>query len=153
MRRSAVGGQRSDVGDPRTDVGSQYLEKGETVRINSAKDLDIYRKAYALSMDIFRLSKSWPSDEKYSLADQIRRSSRSVCSNLREAWAKRRYEAHFVSKLSDCDGENSETDTWLDYARDCGYIDADCHDKLTDEVKQVGRMLGSMKPFLLTSDI
>jgi four helix bundle protein len=114
------------------------------VRINSAKDLDVYKKAYALSMAIFHLSKEWPKDEKYSLTDQVRRSSRSVCSNLREAWAKRRYEAHFVSKLSDCDGENSETDTWLDYARDCGYLNLGKHAELTQEVVEIGKMLGSM---------
>jgi four helix bundle protein len=124
------------------------------VRINSAKDLEVYKKAYALSMAIFYLSKEWPRDEKYSLIDQVRRSSRSVCSNLREAWAKRRYEAHFVSKLSDCDGENSETDTWLDYARDCGYLSVEKHTELAFAVVEVGKMLGSMlnnpAPFLLT---
>ena len=123
------------------------------MRINSAKDLDVYKKAYAISMEIFHLSKGWPVDEKYSLIDQIRRSSRSVCSNLREAWAKRRYEAHFISKLSDCDGENSETDTWLDYARDCGYLAVNKHAELSDSIVEVGRMLGSMlnnpQPFLL----
>ncbi len=123
------------------------------MRINSAKDLDVYKKAYALSMDIFHLSKEWPKDEKYSLTDQVRRSSRSVCSNLREAWAKRRYVAHFISKLSDCDGENSETDTWLDYARDCGYLTAEKHAELTGSSVEIGKMLGSMlnnpTPFLL----
>ncbi|MBW2217865.1 MAG: four helix bundle protein [Deltaproteobacteria bacterium] len=83
-------------------------------------------------------------EERYSLTDQIRRSSRSVCANLREAWAKRRYEAHFVSKLTDCDGENSETDTWLDYARDCNYISYDQHAHLIEEAETVGRMLGKM---------
>lgn len=123
------------------------------MQINSAKDLNVYKKAYALSMAIFNLSKEWPKDEKYSLTDQIRRSSRSVCANLREAWAKRRYEAHFISKLSDCDGENSETDTWLDYARDCGYITIEKHAELTTEVVAVGKMLGGMlnnpSPFIL----
>jgi len=122
-------------------------------RINSAKDLTIYQKAYGLSMEIFELSKGWPMDERYSLIDQIRRSSRSVCANLREAWSKRRYEAHFISKLSDCDGENSETDTWLDYAKDCGYISKELHAILVNEATQVGKMLGTMlknpKPFLL----
>ncbi len=125
-------------------------------RINSAKDLIVYQKSYELSMEIFQLSKTWPVDEKYSLTDQIRRSSRSVCANLREAWSKRRYEAHFISKLSDCDGENSETDTWLDYAKDCGYLSCAQHASLTDLASQVGKMLGSIlknpKPFLLTSD-
>ena len=71
------------------------------MQIKSAKDLKVYQKAYALAMEIFQLSKFWPSEEKYSLTDQIRRASRSVCTNLREAWAKRRYEAHFISKLTD----------------------------------------------------
>ena len=114
------------------------------MRINSAKDLNVYKKAYALSMEIFKLSRSWPVEERYSLTDQIRRSSRSVCANLREAWAKRRYEAHFISKLTDCDGENSETDTWLDYARDCKYISVAEHKHLREESEAVGRMLGKM---------
>ena len=79
------------------------------MRLNSAEDLDVYRKAYDLAMRIFELSRAFPVEEKFALTSQIRRSSRSVCLNLREAWAKRRYEAHFVSKLTDCDGENSET--------------------------------------------
>ena len=85
------------------------------MQIKSAKDLIVYQKAYALAMEIFEASKNFPAEEKYSLIDQIRRSSRSVCTNLREAWAKRRYEAHFVSKLTDADGENGETETWLDF--------------------------------------
>ncbi len=80
------------------------------MQIKSPKELIVYQKAYALAMKIFRISKDWPSEEKFSLTDQIRRSSRSVCTNLREAWAKRRYEAHFVSKLTDSDAENGETD-------------------------------------------
>ena len=90
--------------------------------VRSAKELTVYQKAYALSMEIFKASCGFPAEERYALTGQIRRSSRSVCMNLREAWAKRRYEAHFISKLTDCDGEASETDTSLDYARDCGYI-------------------------------
>ena len=123
--------------------------------VKSAKDLDVYQMAYRLSMEIFQISKTWPIEERYSLTDQIRRSSRSVCANLREAWAKRRYEAHFLSKLSDCDGENSETDTWLDYAKDCSYITTDEHSDLTSKCASVGAMLGSMLknpvPFLLKS--
>ena len=122
------------------------------MRINSAKDLKVYQKAYALAMEIYRLSKSWPLEEKYSLTDQIRRASRSVCSNLREAWAKRRYKAHFISKLTDSDGENSEVDTWLDFAKDCGYLSKDDHARLTKEAKEIGAMLGAMlmnpEPFL-----
>ena len=114
------------------------------MQINSAKDLIVYQKAYKLAMAIFEVSKGFPPEERYALTSQIRRSSRSVCLNLREAWAKRRYEAHFVSKLSDCDGENSETDSSLDFARDCGYITAQQHTELTTLCEEVGKMLGSM---------
>ena len=92
-------------------------------------------------MEIFVISKTWPPEERFSLTDQIRRSSRGVCANLREAWAKRRYEAHFVSKLTDADGENGETDTWLDFARDCGYLASSDHDRLARECREVGAML------------
>jgi four helix bundle protein len=123
------------------------------MQINSAKDLKVYQKAYRLAMLIYAISKGWPSEERYSLIDQIRRSSRSVCANLREAWAKRRYEAHFISKLTDADGENSETETWLDFALDCGYLSPDDHSRLREECRQIGAMLGKMlnnpKPFLL----
>ena len=138
-----VGGQGSEVGRRRC----------QQLQINSAKDLKVYQKAYVLAMEIFQLTKYWPSEEKYSLTDQIRRASRSVCTNLREAWAKRRYEAHFISKLTDSDGENSETDTWLDFALDCGYLGPSDHSRLTTECRQIGSMLGSMlntpKKFLL----
>jgi four helix bundle protein len=107
-------------------------------------------------MRIFEISNRFPAEERYALTGQIRRSSRSVCMNLREAWAKRRYCPHFVSKLSDCDGENSETDTSLDFARDCGYISSAEHESLAELSLEVGRMLGSMilnpEPFLLTPD-
>lgn len=125
----------------------------ETKWIRSATDLNVYQKAYSLAMEIFNISKTWPREEKYSLTDQIRRSSRSVCSNLREVWAKRRYEAHFISKLTDCDGENSETDTCLDFAKDCQYLSGEKHRHLVEECQTVGAMLGSMiknpTPFLI----
>jgi len=123
--------------------------------IHSAKELNVYKAAYELSMEIFEISKTCP-EERYSLTDQIRRSSRSVCSNLCEAWAKRRYEAHFISKFTDADGENSETGTWLDFAKDCGYISNEDHIRLTSKCKEVGAMLGNMlknpAPFLIKSD-
>ena len=112
--------------------------------IRSAKDLIVYQKSYGLAMRIFEISKRFPPEERYALTSQIRRSSRSVGNNLREAWAKRRYDAHFVSKLTDCDAENSETDTSLDFARDCGYIAADEHLELVSQCDEVGRMLGEM---------
>jgi len=121
--------------------------------IKSAKELEVYQMAYALAMDIFKLSKHFPSEEKYALTGQIRRSSRSISMNLREAWSKRRYEAHFVSKLTDCDGENGETETSLDFALDCGYINAEQHSDLINRNHSIGRMLGAMlknpTPFLI----
>lgn len=114
------------------------------MRLNSAKDLEVYKKAYKLAMGIFYITKSFPVEELYGLVAQIRRSSRSVCLNLREAWAKRRYEAHFISKLTDADGENSETDSALDFAIDCGYITNEQHKTLTNECAEIGKMLGSM---------
>ena len=100
-------------------------------RVNSAKELAVYRLAHELAMEVYDLSKHFPPEERFALATQIPRSSRSVCLNLREAWAKRRYEAHFISKLTDSDGENSETDSSLDFARDCEYISAGEHQALT----------------------
>ena len=114
------------------------------MQISSATELKVYQLAYALAMEIFRLSKAWPTEEKYSLTDQVRRSSRGVCTNLREAWAKRRYEAHFVSKLTDADGENGETDTWLDFAKACGYQAEADRARLAADCRQVGAMLGGM---------
>jgi four helix bundle protein len=124
------------------------------MQINSAKDLTVYQKAYQLAMDIFLASKSFPVEEKFALTSQLRRSSRSVCLNLREAWAKRRYEAHFLSKLTDCDGENAETESSLDFAKDCEYITVAQFQKLSSLNREVGKMLGSMiakpDPFLIS---
>jgi len=127
------------------------------MRINSAKELDVYKEAYTLAMEVFRISAGFPPVERYALTSQIRRSSRSVAMNLREAWAKRRYEAVFVSKLTDCDGENSETDTSLDFAKNCEYLSDEQHSALSGKNREIGRMLGAMiknpRPFLLTSDL
>jgi four helix bundle protein len=124
------------------------------VRIQSAKELTVYRKAFDLAMRIYVLSKQFPSEERYALTSQIRRSSRSVCLNLREAWAKRRYEAHFVSKLTDSDGESNETDTALDFALQCGFMPDEVHRELVAQNTEVRRMLGAMienpEPFLIT---
>ncbi len=123
------------------------------MQIKSAKELDVYQLAYELAMEIYQLSKAFPAEERYALTGQIRRSSRSVSMNLREAWAKRRYEAHFVSKLTDCDGENAETDTSLEFARDCDFITPEQHQLLVAKSRSIGRMLGAMlnnpKPFLI----
>ena len=115
----------------------------------------MYKKSYALAMLIFEISKNFPKEEIFALTSQMRRSSRSVPMNLREAWAKRRYEAHFVSKLTDYDGETNETDTSIDFARDCGYISESQHKKLSGLNTEIGKMLGKMirnpAPFLITS--
>ena len=114
------------------------------MRIESAEDLTVYKSAYSLAMEIFELTKGFSSEEKFVLTSQIRRSWRSVCFNLREAWAKRRYEAHFVNKLTDCDAENSETDSALDFASNCGYISAEQHEGLAAKCVEIGRMLGGV---------
>jgi four helix bundle protein len=90
--------------------------------IRTHHDLDVYRIAFDLAMRIFQESKSFPKEERYSLTDQIRRSSRSICANLAEAWRKRRYEASFLSKLSDAEAEAAETQVWLEFAARCGYL-------------------------------
>lgn len=122
-------------------------------RLNSAKDLEVHKKSFTLAMKVFEISKDFPAEERYALTSQIRRCTRSVCLNLREAWAKRRYEAHFVSKLTDCDGENSETDSALDFAYECSYLTKEQHRELTALCAEIGRMLGSMinnpEPFLI----
>ena len=112
--------------------------------VRDVKELTVYIKAYRAAMEFFELSKSFPAEERYALTSQGRRSSRSVCHNLREAWAKRRYEAHFISKLSDCIGENWETDTAIDFAHDCSYISKEVHSELTSLNSEVGKMLRSM---------
>ncbi|MEO0508466.1 MAG: four helix bundle protein [Verrucomicrobiota bacterium] len=112
--------------------------------IKTAKELIVYQKSYALAMQIFEISKNFPKEEIFALTGQIRRSSRSVPMNLREAWAKRRYEAHFISKLSDCDGESNETDTSLDFAKDCSYISEDEHNELSFLNAEIGKMIGKM---------
>ena len=93
------------------------------MRIGRAQNLTTYRMAHQTAMGLFRDSKRWPREERYALTDQVRRSSRSVCANLAEAWRKRRYPKHFVSKLSDADSEAEETVVWSDFARDCAYLD------------------------------
>jgi four helix bundle protein len=108
------------------------------------RDLKVYQFAYKLAMEIFRLSKSFPREERYSLTDQIRRSSRSVATNIVEAFRKRRYPNMFVSKLTDADGEAAETQVWIDFAHNCGYLSQKQHDELIGSYEDVGRMLGGM---------
>ncbi len=95
-------------------------------------------------MEIFVITKNFPVEERYSLTDQIRRCSRSICANLAEAYRKRRYPAHFVSKLSDSDAENAETQVWLDFAKSCNYLAPHVHESLTSKSEEVGRLLAFM---------
>jgi len=108
------------------------------------RDLKVYQLAYKLAMEIFTLSKSFPKEERYSLTDQIRRSSRSVAANIVEAFRKRRYPNMFVSKLADADGEAAETQVWVDFAHDCGYLSQEQHDELIAGYEEVGKMVGGM---------
>ena len=108
------------------------------------KSLKVYMLAYNLAMEIYNLTKSFPKEETYSLSDQIRRSLRSVCANITEGYRKRKYPKHISSKMTDADGECSETMVWLDFARDCKYLTLEKHIELHDHYLEVGRMLGSM---------
>ena len=110
----------------------------------SFRDLIVYQKARTVAKVIFEMTKSFPREEVYSLTDQVRRSSRSIGAQIAEAWAKRRYERHFVSKLTDSDGEQQETQHWIDVALDCGYLDRSQAAKLNSDLSEIGRMLNSM---------
>jgi len=112
--------------------------------MGSFKDLLVYKKAFELAMEIFEITKTFPMEEKYGLSSQIRNSSRSVCSNIAEGYRKRRYEAHFVSKISDADMENSETQVWLDFSLNCQYINKDQCIALQAKSEEIGRLLNHM---------
>lgn len=108
------------------------------------KDLTAYKKAFQQGCEIFDLTMSFPKSEQYSLTDQIRRSSRSVCANLAEAYRKRDYQRHFLLKLTDCLGENSETVVWLDFALHCKYINTEIYNKQIELNIEVGKLLSHM---------
>jgi four helix bundle protein len=110
----------------------------------SFKDLKVYKLAFETASDIFKLTKAFPKEERYSLTDQIRRSSRSVCVNIGEGYRKRIYPKHFTSKMTDADGEATETSIWLDFALDCEYIDQQVHTNLQAKYQEIGRMLNGM---------
>jgi four helix bundle protein len=103
------------------EIGEMRGKDGKVIRDH--KDLEIYKMAFDAAMKIFELSKKFPVEERYSLTDQIRRSSRSVCANFAEAWRKRRYQAAFIAKLNDCESESAETQTWIEFAVKCNYMD------------------------------
>jgi len=131
MRRE---GERKTRGRGDTEMGN----------IRSFKDLIVWQKAMDLAMEIFTITKAFPAEEKYSLTDQIRRSSRSVPANISEAWRKRRYPAAFVSKLSDADGEAAETQTHIETAKRCGYVDLTTAQHLDSSYEEIMAMLVSM---------
>ena len=108
------------------------------------RDLIVYQKSYKLAMEIFEVTKTYPKEEKYSLTDQIRRSSRSVPSNIAEAWVKRKYPKSFVSKLLDSLAEEAETEVWIDMSYDCKYIDDELHNSLLEKYNEIAKMLNSM---------
>ena len=112
--------------------------------VTKHQDLDVYRKAFESAMHIFELSKAFPKEETYSLTDQVRRSSRSVCANLAEAWRKRRYQAAFISKLSDAEGEAAETQTWIEFAVRCEYLNREDAKRLFLEYDEILSMIVSM---------
>ncbi len=108
------------------------------------KNLLAYQKAFNLAMSIFEISKSFPREETYSLTDQIRRSSRSVNANISDAYRKRRYPKHFINKLTDADGENSETNTWLDFSLECHYLSKEKYEELINQSLEVGKLINYM---------
>ncbi|MFC0778474.1 four helix bundle protein [Flavobacterium sp. HJSW_4] len=108
------------------------------------KELLAYKKSFELAMEIFELSKAFPKEEKYSLTDQIRRSSRSVAANIAESYRKRRYTNHFISKLTDSDAENSETNTWLEFSLKCEYISRETFDRLNMKSLEIGKLINYM---------
>lgn len=113
-------------------------------KISTHKDLRVYQAAFNVAMEIYSLSKQFSADERFSLTDQIRRSSRSVCANLAEAFRKRRYPKNFVSKLSDCEAEAAEAQVWLDFALECDYISKDVYDKIYNDYNNIIGMLVKM---------
>ena len=113
-------------------------------RIESYRDLRVYAKAFELQQRIFEVTKGFPREEIYALTDQLRRSSRSIGANIAEAWHKRKYPAHFISKLTDADGEQAETEHWIDTAHACQYLSAQDRERLLDLTRAIGGMLGKM---------
>lgn len=119
------------------------------MKIKTHEDLEVYQIAFKAAVEIFKLSKMFPSEEKYSLTDQIRRSSRSVCANLAEAWRKRRYKAAFIAKLSDSEAEAAEVQVWLKFAVECGYLEVEPAREL---YKTYNRIIGSLVNMINNSD-
>ena len=127
------------------DDGRGKMDENRTNKIRTVRDLKVYRKAFDTAMEIFELTKKFPKEETYSLTDQIRRASRSVCSNLSEGWRKRRYKAVFLNKLTDSGQEAAETQTWLEFSLHCKYIDEETFQRLDDSYEHIFAMLYAME--------
>lgn len=129
-----------------TDEGREAKDNTQRMpKISSVRDLDVYRLAFETAMQIFEISKTFPKEERYSLTDQMRRSSRSVCTSLAEGWRRRRYKAVFVNKLSEAAQEAAETQTWLEFALKCKYIDNDLFGELDAKYEHIFAMLFTME--------
>jgi len=149
------GGQGGRGAEEQKSMG----EKGERSKVSgiqSQEELDVYKLAFEAAMRLFEVSKSFPREETYALTDQIRRSSRSVCSNIAEAWRKRRYQAAFVSKLNDSEAEAAETQTWLRFAMECGYLSKELGQDLYQTydyiIGKLVNMISNPTPWILHRD-
>ena len=141
--RKATGGQVERLGEI---LASLFCEM--PTRVKTYKDLRVYNLAFEAAMEIFHITKGFPSEEKFSLVDQIRRSSRSVCANIVEAWRKRRYSKAFILRLNDSESEACETQVWLQFASACGYIDDELEARLDDRYSHIISQL-----FLMMRDV
>ena len=127
-------------------LGRLWLVRHGGQLVKVYRELEVYQAAFAAAMEIFEVSKRFPIEERYSLTDQIRRSSRSVCANLGEAWRKRRYQAAFIAKLTDCQAEATETQIWLEFAVNCQYLDAEIGRALAQRYDQIlGQLVNMVK--------
>ena len=131
--------------DGRWTKGRKKTNEKGAKKIRTVRDLKVYRKAFESAMEIFEITKKFPKEETYSLTDQIRRASRSVCSNLSEGWRKRRYKAVFLNKLTDSGQEAAETQTWLEFSLHCKYIDENTFQRLDDNYEHIFAMLNMME--------
>lgn len=134
----------NDRGKAEGETGREGGREKRKARVLRHTDLEVYQRAFAVAMDVFRLTTAFPAEERYSLIDQVRRSSRSVCANLAEAWRKRRYKAAFISKLSDAEGEAAETQVWVQFSVECEYLDRTVAKPIYSEYDAIVAMLVHM---------
>ena len=136
MQRNNPTARLDKLGKPERPSRSKFISNHE--------DLEVYQIAFDAAMAIFELSKNFPKEEKYSLTDQIRRSSRSVCTNLAEAWRRRRYKGSFLSKLNDAEAEAAESQVWLKFAVKCEYLDVETGRQLYSQYNQISGLIVTM---------